>query len=704
MSERTDTEDKKSYNTEEESETEGEERRSDAESEPRSGSRKEGTESVRSVSPSEATPRSERSRERSASPRTPSRSDASPRSGSDGRRRSYSATRSDVSEGVQYEDVDGMDSVDRKRFAELPQARIYTERRLLDDAYSKGLHNHIETISHQIDKVQAREIEVLASFANSTFGKEKALELDKENRAREDAIEDIRDIRRERMKYRGLLYDAIQDRNNSLESREIARREERMIKNRADRVEPWRGVDLYLLSLFASQVIVTILYIIFMDFTNNPLYSYNVIDIIGPYQRLVPFYNYWIDISFFIFVGLILMSAFLRKYHYSSIGQTFLIAAFSFQWALLWNGFFKWAQYGTRSKISLETDTIILSLYTVATVVIGYGAIVGRATPLQSLIFAFFLTGAQCLNYYITVLVIKAVDNGGAMTIHMFGAFFGIAFSWIVGFTDTTRYTKDASGTETYKIWWNNNQRPSYFGEIWALIGMLIVIVYFPSFNAAFSTTGQAQGRVVVNTILALTVSGIVAFLLSWITHVNRFHPFEIINIAIVGGVVLGSGHSLILNGWEAMLVSLAGTILCWIGIRIITAICNNPECLPGTIGSHLWGRIPRDTRGVLFSHGIAGWYGGLASITAIAAHQYTMRFGEIYDIQYHAGLNQAARNTYCWLISWFLPIFLGLVVGFIARLFDLLAPAERFPGVRKPKPRNYHDEALWWDLPLDID
>eukprot|EP01088_Endostelium_zonatum_P002824 TRINITY_DN1362_c0_g2_i3.p1 TRINITY_DN1362_c0_g2~~TRINITY_DN1362_c0_g2_i3.p1 ORF type:complete len:701 (-),score=147.87 TRINITY_DN1362_c0_g2_i3:103-2205(-) len=696
-SERTETQEDRKYDTEEETESEGEERRTESVRSASPG-RRDGTESVRTATRSES-PRSERSRSRTPRSETPrSVSD-------DGSRRGSYARSEDGSEGYPYDDLESEEALHKRRFAELPQANLYTERRLIDDPYAKGLHNHIESLSHHIERIQRREIDTLANFSQTTFGKDKALELDKENKYREDAIRDIADIRRERMKYRAMLFDAVQDRNNLLESREVQRREERLIKNRADRIEPWRGVDLYLLLFFASQVAIVILYIIFMDFTNNPLYSYNVINIIGPYQRLVYFYNYWVDIAFFIFVGLILMSAFLRKYHYSAIGQTFLIAAFSFQWALLWNGFFKWAEYGTRNKISLETDSIILSLYTVATVVIAYGAIVGRATPLQSLIFAFFLTGFQCLNYFICVMVLKAVDNGGAMTIHMFGAFFGIACSLIMGFTDKTRYTKDyADGDVSYKYWWNNNQRPSYFGEILMFIGALVVIVFFPSFNAAFSTTGQAQGRVVVNTVLALTVSGIVAFLLSWISHVNRFLPFEIVNIAITGGIGLGSGHSLVINGWEAMLVSFAVSITCWIGLRLLTLICNNPENLPGTFGANLWGKLPRDTRGVFFSHGFAGWIGGLASIIAIAAYNNETRFGQSYDQQFHSGLNQAARNTYCWLISWFLALFLGIVTGFGLWLVELLAPAERYPGVRKPKLRKYHDEAYWWDLPLDID
>jgi len=311
---RTATEEKsKSYDTEDDTESEEGVQRSGS---PRTGSRRDGTESpprTATETPTEGSPRSQRSQrsQRSGSVRSSPRdtesddrrdsprSDRSDRSVSPDRGRDLSVSpRSDRSEPLSDGAYEDLDNVDRRRFAELPQARLYTERRLFSDQYCKGLHDHIETLSHHIEKIQAKEIELLLSFSAETFGKDKALELDKENRNRERAIENIREIRRERMKYRALLFDAIQDRNNLLESREISRREERMIKNRADRIEPWRGVDLYLLLFFASQVAIVILYIIFMDFTNNPLYDYNVINIIGPYQRLVYFYNFGLTFPF----------------------------------------------------------------------------------------------------------------------------------------------------------------------------------------------------------------------------------------------------------------------------------------------------------------------------------------------------------------------------------------------------------------------
>jgi len=164
----------------------------------------------------------------------------------------------------------------------------------------------------------------------------------------------------------------------------------------------------------------------------------------------------------------------------------------------------------------------------------------------------------------------------------------------------------------------------------------------------------------------------------------------------------------MIINGYEAMFTGGVCGIVCWAGLRWITLWCNNPEKIPfvgsGRVGAFLWGKLPRDTRGVLFAHGVSGWIGGLASIIAIASYDGTQRFGEDYSLQFHSGINQAARNVYCWLISWFLPIASGLVVGFFMFVIELIMPSEKVPGIRKPRQRKYHDETNWREVPLDID
>lgn len=76
-----------------------------------------------------------------------------------------------------------------------------------------------------------------------SFGQDLSQQLPerKEKKLSEKAQNDLEDLRRERTRYRGLLYDAIQERNQLLESREISRREDRIAKTRVS--NPLRLVD-----------------------------------------------------------------------------------------------------------------------------------------------------------------------------------------------------------------------------------------------------------------------------------------------------------------------------------------------------------------------------------------------------------------------------------------------------------------------------
>ena len=64
-----------------------------------------------------------------------------------------------------------------------------------------------------------------------------------------------------------------------------------------------------------------------------------------------------------------------------------------------------------------------------AAVLITMGAVLGRASPFQLVIIAFFELMFYSSNEAINIYVFKAADIGGSMIIHTFGAYFGLAVS-----------------------------------------------------------------------------------------------------------------------------------------------------------------------------------------------------------------------------------------------------------------------------------
>ena len=60
------------------------------------------------------------------------------------------------------------------------------------------------------------------------------------------------------------------------------------------------------------------------------------------------------------------------------------------------------------------------------------GAVLGRASPFQLIIIAFFEMMFYSANEALNVHIFKAADIGGSMLIHTFGAYFGMAVSFML--------------------------------------------------------------------------------------------------------------------------------------------------------------------------------------------------------------------------------------------------------------------------------
>lgn len=55
------------------------------------------------------------------------------------------------------------------------------------------------------------------------------------------------------------------------------------------------------------------------------------------------------------------------------------------------------------------------------------GALIGKASPFQFIVMAIFEIAVYTLNIAIVTQALGASDTGGSMTIHTFGAYFGLA-------------------------------------------------------------------------------------------------------------------------------------------------------------------------------------------------------------------------------------------------------------------------------------
>jgi len=74
-----------------------------------------------------------------------------------------------------------------------------------------------------------------------------------------------------------------------------------------------------------------------------------------------------------------------------------------------------------------------LASYSVAAVLISFGAVLGRVGPLELLIMGIVEVIGYTLNEQILYERVGIYDAGGSTAIHTFGAYFGLTVSLIIG-------------------------------------------------------------------------------------------------------------------------------------------------------------------------------------------------------------------------------------------------------------------------------
>lgn len=103
---------------------------------------------------------------------------------------------------------------------------------------------------------------------------------------------------------------------------------------------------------------------------------------------------------------------------------------------------------------------------------ISFGAFLGKATPTQMVILGMLEPIFYWLNEYITIQKLECHDIGGGMTIHTFGAYYGLSICWFLTNENTLNHKDNSS---------------RYTSDLFSLAGTLWLWMMWPSFNAALA-------------------------------------------------------------------------------------------------------------------------------------------------------------------------------------------------------------------------
>ena len=128
------------------------------------------------------------------------------------------------------------------------------------------------------------------------------------------------------------------------------------------------------------------------------------------------------------------------------------------------------------SKLNVGVDSLIKGDFGAGAAMITFGAILGKCNLQQLFFLIFWEMIFYGLNEAILMKKVGALDMGGSIVIHEFGAYFGLAASY---FFQPSRSAK------------SKNAVSNYSSEVIALVGTIFLWMYWPSFNGALASGVQ---------------------------------------------------------------------------------------------------------------------------------------------------------------------------------------------------------------------
>jgi len=428
---------------------------------------------------------------------------------------------------------------------------------------------------------------------------------------------------------------------------------------------------IFLLVLFGFQVFMVVLYGVWVRYDNGSLYGQEGVGSETEVQHQVNIkYGYFRDINIMIFFGFGFLMTFLRRYGYSSLGYTFLISAMVAQWSILVWGFFETAHHGHGfHKLYFNMNFLLNGLFCAGSVMISYGAVLGKVTPLQMVIMGIMEPIFFFFNMYIGELKLEAIDVGGGLYIHLFGCYFGLTLSWFL----TDRHAKDSE-----------DNSPSYNGDLFAMAGTLFLWMMWPSFNAAIAPEGDPQFRAIANTFLSLTGSTIATFLVSRLLG-HAGHKLDMVHVqnsALAGGVVQGCCAHMNLNPGGAIGMGFIVGVISVFGYVYLTPLITRKLNI-------------QDTCGINNLHGVPGFIGCIATVVAA---QHGLNNPDLYSPLefasiFRAGQDQAKNNAAATFITIGVAIFGGILTG------SLMWLVKKIGGLQKGE---YFNDSVFWHVPID--
>ncbi|NWV45769.1 RHBGB protein, partial [Daphoenositta chrysoptera] len=268
-----------------------------------------------------------------------------------------------------------------------------------------------------------------------------------------------------------------------------------------------------------------------------------------------------------------LLLAFLGRCGPGSAAISILIVAFAIQWAVLVQGFFNFLLNG---KIYVGAQSMVSADSCTAAVLISTGAVLGRVNPVQMLLLALLEVTVCSLNEYLLLSLMGVSDSGRSLTVHTFGAYFGLMVSRVL-----YQPQKDKRKRE-------ERQDTGLQADVFAVLGTIYLWIFWPSFTSATTVPDNAENWAVLNTYFSLVASIIATFILSPVLYEESTpRMVQIQDATLAGMAVMGMAGEMLVTPFGALIAGFLAGLITPLGFRFFTPALQSGLKIQDTCGVH---------------------------------------------------------------------------------------------------------------------
>ncbi|NWU72593.1 RHBGB protein, partial [Pterocles burchelli] len=343
------------------------------------------------------------------------------------------------------------------------------------------------------------------------------------------------------------------------------------------------------------------------------------------------------DVHLRALLGFGLLVTFLGRYGPGSVAISILVVAFTVQWAVLIQGFLYFFLNG---KIYVGAQSVVSADFCTAAILISTGAVRGRANPVQMLLLTLLGVTLFSLNEYILLSLMGVSDSGGSLTVHTFGAYFGLMISRILH--------------QPHKDRRKEQQAVGQQSEVFAAAGTIYLWIFWPSFTSATAVGDNAEPWAMLNGYFSLAASTMATFVLSPVLYEeDTLRVVQIQDAALASAAVMGMAGEMLVTPFGALAAGFLAGLISSLGFRFLTPVLRS--------------RLKtQDTCGVHNVHGLPGVLGALLG-TLLAALATADAYGGRLELVFPLvaqGSRTATDQALCQLCALPVTLLLALLGG----------------------------------------